>query len=619
LLREKGGAAPDPAEFARQFPDFQASVLDMLDGHCLLVANPALLDAPAPEWPEIGAMLEGLELRAELGRGAFGRAYLAYDPAIRRLRALKLTPGGTAEAQLIGGLSHPHVIDVCWARRSDRRTTVCMPFVGSCTLADVIAGAGEMPESAQTILDAAAADENEVPLDTRSKPVVRANDSYLVGACAVAARIAAAVDYLHRNNVVHGDLKPSNVVIEPGGSPRLIDFNLAAGEESPTALRGTPAYMAPELLDATMSGGCAAEINGAKADLFALGVLLVELLTGRHPYRNEGNGTLAALASAARRGPPVLPDAIPPTVARMLGSCLAVNPADRPGSAASLAAELERIVYRARTRGRRRKRRVVACAALLLTGALAPFAIAAWPTPEPIIVPEAAPDSASEFFERGLRLLHDKRHAEAMPFFLDAIKRSDDPRYKAMAAYCYILNGQPRFAVEMSRQAIEQGSGTAEVHNNLGYALMRCAELTAAIAELDKAIQQAPNMQVAYYNRSLARFQLDMIKRTANSDVGSLEDIQAALTGPLETADLHLDAARIYSYYSAQNAKFLDAGFTQLELAVRAGRDPKTFGKDRLLKKYQSDEARFERLFSLPQTPAREDPVLAHFVVEPRF
>src|SRR5207249_2495337 len=95
-----------------------------------------------------------------------------------------------------------------------------------------------------------------------------------------------------------------------------------------------------------------------------------------------------------------------------------------------------------------------------------------WPTSEQP-VPQRAPETAAEFFERGVQLLHANRSAEAMPFLMDAVKRSDDPAYKVMAAYGFILNAQHRPAVEMSRQAIAQGAASAVVLNNLGHSLIQ--------------------------------------------------------------------------------------------------------------------------------------------------
>lgn len=582
LILEQGGAAPDPAKFAEQFPDFQASVQDMLDAHCLLLAKPELLAAPSAGWPEVGSTFEGLELRSELGRGAFGRAYLGYDPTIGRLRALKLAPGGSAEARLIGRLSHPNVIDICWARQVDRRTAVCMPFVGASTLADGIAASAGTWRCSDVLLSATHADASDVPLDSRPAPVVRSADSFLVGACAIGARIAEAVDYLHKQNVIHGDLKPTNVVLEPGGSPRVIDFNLAAGEESPTAFRGTPAYMAPELLDLAMEGGNANGVDGGKADLFALGVLLIEFLTGRHPFRSGTNGTLAAQTAAIHRGPPPLPPSIPRPLARVLASCLAVNPSDRPESAGIVAAALDRFVHRERTKGRRRRRLALVLCSLAVLGALAAAAGAMWPAkPAAVVEGERPPESATDFFNRGLRLLHEGKSSAARADFVAAHERSKDPWALAYAAYCYSLDGQHAVAAKMGTQALAGGASGSEVENNLGYALIQLDMHENAIPHLDAALERAPGLQAALYNRAVARFQMTL---TGKPDPRSLEDIKAALVAGPSSAELHLNAARIFTYWSKSDPSLIEAALNELDRAVLTGKSPSAIRKDPLLK-----------------------------------
>lgn len=611
LIRECAGAAPDPARFARNFPDFQASVQDLLEAHCKLVAQPELLEPPLGDWPEVGSTFEGLELRAELGRGAFGRAYLAHDPAIGRLRAVKLAPGGAAEAKLIGGLAHPNVIDVLWARTVNRRTAVCMPFVGAATLADAIAAtAARTAPTVQMILDAAQARIAEQRPDSRSEPIVFANDSFLVGACAIGARIADAVAYLHGRGVVHGDIKPTNVVLEPGGSPQVIDFNLAAGEEPATAIRGTPAYMAPELLEATLAGRSAAGLDGPKADLFSLGVTLVEFLTGRHPFRSRSDGTLAALAAAIHAGPPALPRSIPSPIARLLGSCLAVDPADRPASARELTAALDRYVQRERTRGALRKRRVLVLGILALLGALASFAMASPRSERP-------PDTSEDFFQRGIKLLHDGNPDTARADFLSAHERSGDPKALALAAYCYALSGNHDVAIDRGRRAIADGVTSAELDNNLGYSLAHKKDFDRAILHFDSALAQAPDLQAARYNRAKVGYQLIM-KGRHELGPAALADIQKALAIGPASAELHLDAARIFAICSSSDSVLVDRALEQLELAASGGHDPAAFAKDHVLRVHLAKNPRFAALGKRPFQPANP-PSRQLKLVEPRL
>lgn len=589
LLRECAGAPPDPARFAQAFPDFQASVQDLLEAHCLLMAQPELLEAPAAEWPAVGSIFEGLELRAELGRGAFGRAYLGYDPEIGRLRAIKLAPGGAAEAKLIGRLAHPNVIDVFWMRRVGRRTAVCMPFVGSATLADAIAANPDgRAATAATLLRATQVRVAEMQPDAPSQPIVFERDSFLVGACAIGARIADAVDYLHRNGVVHGDIKPTNVVLEPGGSPRVIDFNLAAGEEPIAAIRGTPAYMAPELLDATLSGRSAAAANGPKADLFALGVTIVEFLTGRHPFRAASNSTLASLAAAIHKGPPQLPRAIPAPIARVLRSCLAVRPEDRPGSASELTAALERFVGGERTRGARRKRQLLLLAALALVAVLASFAMA------PVRV-EATPDSAEAFQQRGIRLLHEGKPAAARADFLSAHEHSGNPTALAFAAYCYALGGEHEVAIERGRLALAGGAVTAEAENNLGHSLVQRGDYATALPFFDSALRRSPELLAARYNRALASYKL-VLKGQVGREAQAIADIEQVLVAEPRSGAIHLDAARIFLHCAPNDGRYLDRALSELELAVATGLNPDSFQADPTLSSKLTNCRRFKEI-----------------------
>ncbi len=609
LLRECAGVPPDPARFAQAFPDFQASVQDLLEAHCLLMAQPELLESPAAEWPAVGSIFEGLELRAELGRGAFGRAYLAYDPEIGRLRAIKLAPGGAAEAKLIGRLAHPNVIDVFWMRRVARRTAVCMPFVGSATLADAIAANQDgSTATASTLLRATQVRVAEQQPDSPSQPIVFEGDSFLVGACAIGARIADAVDYLHRNGVVHGDIKPSNVVLEPGGSPRVIDFNLAAGEEPIAAIRGTPAYMAPELLEATLSGRSASVANGPKADLFALGVTLVEFLSGRHPFRPASNSTLSSLAAAICKGPPELPRGIPAPIARVLRSCLAVRPEDRPGSASELTAAFERFVESERTRSARRKRRLLLLAAVALFAVLASFAMA--PNRG-----EATPDAAEGFQQRGIRLLHEGKPAAARADFLSAHEQSGDPTALAFAAYCYALSGEHEVAIERGRLALAGGAVTAETENNLGHSLAQRGGYAEAIPYFDSALRRSPHFLAARYNRAIASYKL-VLKGQVDREAQTISDFELVLAAEPRSGAIHLDAARLFLNCSSHDPRLLDRALSELELAVACGLKSDTFQSDPTISSKLLNCQRFKDI--LQAKPSGATPVNAPLgLVEP--
>lgn len=602
LQRERAGQPPNPAEFARAFPEFQSLLESLLAAHVALVEEPELLVIPEEPWPVPGEPIHELIVKRELGSGSFGRAYLAEDPVLGRLRVVKVAKGGAAEARVIGGLSHPNVVDVLWSRPVGGRAAVCLPFVGAATLATLIIRADRHAPSAKQILDTTAASPDEPP-DTRAKPVVFERDSDRVAAAAIGTKLARAIAYLHSRGVVHGDIKPTNVVLQPGGAPQVIDFNLAAGEAPAFAVRGTPAFMAPELLDITL-GGPPVPVDGMKADIFALGVTLIELFTGRHPYRAPGNDNLAKLAEDLRRCDVSLPG-WPAGIASLLKRCLAIAPSERP-TAVDVANELNRFVASERSRGERRLRFLLGAAAALLLAGLVAGAVM---KPDPDV--ERPPETASEYRTRGLDALHAGKADAARADFISAHERDRDPRDLALAAYCYAATGEQRVAVEWNKRAIEAGFDTAEVRNNRGASRLQLGSAEEALPDFDVALQKDGELRSARYGRAMARFRLALGSRRPELFPLAVADMNEVLKSGPESAELHADAGRLFA-----EALLLDRSLHHLERAVELGCPPTNLARDIRLKRHFANNPRFEAIVNSPARPPHP-PVQLHFA-EPR-
>ena len=216
--------------------------------------------APAPAGeapPHFGRF----QVRGELGSGAFGTVYRAYDPQLDREVALKVPRAGTLntpkrvgrflrEGRTAARLCHPHIVPVYDAGQDGGHFYIASAFIEGRTLADAV---------------------GEGPFDFRR-------------AAEVTHDLAAALAYAHGEGVVHRDVKPANVMLDGAGRPHLMDFGLARrqeGDEKLTqdgAVMGTPAYMAPE-----QAAGEGTEA-GPASDQYSLGVLLYELLTGEVPF-----------------------------------------------------------------------------------------------------------------------------------------------------------------------------------------------------------------------------------------------------------------------------------------------------------------------------------------------
>ncbi len=332
--------------------------------------------------PRPGERFADLPLMAELGRGGLSRVFLATQPEMGgRLVVVKVSPSGGDEAAIHGPLSHPNIVAI-YSRvaEPDRDLSgLCMPFEGAATLGDLLdLFAVHGPVSSETILAAAnlmhledadassdscrwlaqsaMADEEPAasPLEgqERTDHVDRRllSRSYAEGVAHLVAQLADALAYTHARGVIHNDIKPSNVLLTPAGRPKLLDFNLSADVRL-RELRagGTLPYMAPERIDELFHDGPRPDAP-EQADLYSLGVVLYQLLCGANPLESAfaADASPREAAAAIRRRQQTLPRFLEPAwrqtplaLQRVVASCLAEDPVDRPRSASDLRRQLE--------------------------------------------------------------------------------------------------------------------------------------------------------------------------------------------------------------------------------------------------------------------------------------
>jgi WD40 repeat protein len=271
--------------------------------------------APLPAVP-------GYELLGELGRGGMGVVYRARQVRLNRPCALKMILAGDlagpmaharflAEAEAAARLRHPNIVQVYHFGELAGRPFLEMEYLEGGSLADRLDGTPRPPREAARMIEA----------------------------------LARAVDAAHRQQVVHRDLKPANVLLTADGIPKITDFGLAKAAGGDSGLTGTgevlgtPSYMAPE-----QAGGRAREA-GPAADVYALGAVLYELLTGRPPFKAA---TVLETLEQVRGAEPVPPSRLQPKLPRDLETiclkCLQKEPSGRYDSAAALADDLGRFL-----------------------------------------------------------------------------------------------------------------------------------------------------------------------------------------------------------------------------------------------------------------------------------
>jgi serine/threonine protein kinase len=609
-LLEEAGKPPEVEQFCRRLPAFGSRVREVIRGHLIFAQHPELFEKSDPEthWLASGERFEGLTVSHELGRGTFARVYLARDPDTgNRPVALKLSPAPSGEARTLGPISHPNIVAVHWAKRVRGMHAICMPFVGATTLRDVIESTFSSPKadqarSASTILDAI----DQTTDFAAHSPLLCGQESYPDALAHIAAQLADALAHLHRIGISHGDLKPSNIILGPGANPYLIDFNLAMGRgESLLRCGGTLPYMAPERLQflsgvRKSTGEKRGMGQGAPTDVYSLGVVLFEALTGRLPFRpaallaqDWSAHELLLLQAAGAPDVRTFNSEVPGSLARIVACCLATDPSKRP-SAQNLAQQLRRYLQRKA----RRWRILTWCTGLLVTGLLA------WQLAANI---HRTPTTAEEFFERGCDFLrrHKPDYTAARADFNTSNGMAPDGRTTAFEAYCDGRNGASRASATLYQDAIRKyGYKEAWVYCNLADSLIHCGtreDLRQAIAAATTALEMDPNLRAARLNRAYARyhFDLDPTTHTLKNPADCLADLDAGMADAPPTAELYYMAALIRAASSEGRDADRKQAVIYLREAVGLGRDPTTLTKNPVFRVHLNGRDDFIQLTTL--------------------
>lgn len=363
-VRKRAGDPILPNDYFDRFPA-QASKLRRLLGLDLPTRVTLAHRAAPAKALQAGDVIDDFDLLSLIGEGAFAKVFLARQRSMQRIVALKVSANKGAEPQTLAQLDHPYIVRVHDQRViSDQNLRLLyMPYVPGGTLHDVLQKLRRTPVHQRhgTVL-LEAVDENlakrsEVPPVDSTVRAKIATLTWPQTVCWLGARLAEALHYAHERGVLHRDVKPANVLLGADAVPRLADFNVGWSSKvdgvSPAAFfGGSIGYMSPEQLEAFNPAHAreAASLD-ARSDIFALGITLWELTTGKRPFRDEQledewSATIETLTARRKEGIPSevlasLPPDVPPGFRDVLLKCLAPDVEERYRTAAAVARQLE--------------------------------------------------------------------------------------------------------------------------------------------------------------------------------------------------------------------------------------------------------------------------------------
>jgi serine/threonine protein kinase/Flp pilus assembly protein TadD len=534
LYRTAAGEEIDTSSFCERFPEYRYSIGRRLETH-LLGSLLFELDLQTEEiaWPELGDEVCGFHLVEELGRGLAGRVFLAEELSLdRRKVVVKFTHAGVGEAETLSRLAHSNIVPVYSLQQDDLSglAIICMPYLGRHTLQDVLDAAFAQhaaPPSMDKLLATFAPDR------PASEPV-----SYVDWIVSLGAALCDALVHTHQRGILHLDLKPSNILLSADGRPLVLDFNLSQDSDArKRLLGGTMPYMSPEQIQKLILGDIGIDLD-ARTDVYSLGVILYQLLTGEHPFgaanlRQQKKQQVASDLIALQTAGPIPAHKQNPRVSvslsRLLQRAMSPQAEQRPTTAAEFGALLRKELggWKAVRRTLRRHwRRVLAGVAIAvgITAGITGYMVTRDPPAvryrnRAIAAAERGdhhnvvglltnslnfdPLDHEAFFLRGRSKQHLGDFEGAQQDFQRAHQLSPQGKYSACEGFSLAKINRHSEAIARYERGIQEGFETPEVWLSVARCQLALKSKVSAEQAMLKAVKLDPKHSLAWHNLAI--------------------------------------------------------------------------------------------------------------------